>query len=574
MALDTGIGGRAGDRSRMTGGESSSLLRPVASRNTYEWLKYQDEPHYEYGTEHSMNTIDSIGRWTSSLWSDAASHVSHGSSHGGVSQGYGTIDGNSGHLTASADDSGAHNRQQRLKIEYSVFQPSIKSGPIPKPLDTKPHFDTVVEDCMVAIEVQHIELQRINAGSSGSYFVFGTENSKEPNGVFKPKDEEPYGPFSPKWTKWLHRTFFPCFFGRSCLIPNLGYVCEAAASLLDSRLRIGLVPHTEVLSLSSTRFYDYRNHWFCGFKPRLQNKIGSFQLFVHEYMSADEFLSKYPLPTMFRDHFSTHGNQNPEGFHWNNYTLKQFRLQLEKLIILDYIMRNTDRGLDNWMVKVYQNESNGKWEVKLAAIDNGLAFPWKHPDEWRSFPYGWLFLPLSILNVPFSNQTREHFLPILLHTKWWEETYREFTSLFAMDSEFKASLWKKQWSVLKGQAFNVVETLKDPRCGPLELVKRTPCLVVDGLMEYTFYPTQETTLSHSLAESLPKQSSPMIVGSIPNLIDEHKLSQPNNQDNDNSNSNSNLNPIEERTPTHPQKKTVIIERLQICNSKQPLFTWW
>ena len=23
-------------------------------------------------------------------------------------------------------------------------------------------------------------------------------------------------------------------------------------------------------------------------------------------------------------------------------------------------------------------------EVKLAAIDNGLAFPFKHPDEWRA----------------------------------------------------------------------------------------------------------------------------------------------------------------------------------------------
>lgn len=23
-------------------------------------------------------------------------------------------------------------------------------------------------------------------------------------------------------------------------------------------------------------------------------------------------------------------------------------------------------------------------EVKIAAIDNGLAFPFKHPDEWRA----------------------------------------------------------------------------------------------------------------------------------------------------------------------------------------------
>ena len=26
-------------------------------------------------------------------------------------------------------------------------------------------------------------------------------------------------------------------------------------------------------------------------------------------------------------------------------------------------------------------------EIKIAAIDNGLAFPFKHPDEWRACKY-------------------------------------------------------------------------------------------------------------------------------------------------------------------------------------------
>jgi len=38
--------------------------------------------------------------------------------------------------------------------------------------------------------------------------------------VFKPKNEEPYGQLNPKWIKWLHKIFFPCCFGRSCLVPN------------------------------------------------------------------------------------------------------------------------------------------------------------------------------------------------------------------------------------------------------------------------------------------------------------------------------------------------------------------
>jgi hypothetical protein len=77
-------------------------------------------------------------------------------------------------------------------------------------------------------------------GSSGSYFcraiqpslhendnnymrqqdVTTSEPTPEPVrtrvvGIFKPKDEEPYGQLNPKWTKWLHRNCFPCFFGRS-----------------------------------------------------------------------------------------------------------------------------------------------------------------------------------------------------------------------------------------------------------------------------------------------------------------------------------------------------------------------
>lgn len=110
---------------------------------------------------------------------------------------------------------------------------------------------------------------------------------------------------------------------------------------------------------------------------------------------------------MFRERVD---HKQEEEFHWNAQTLQTFRLKLEKLIILDYIMRNTDRGLDNWMIRV-RKLSDNTWDLELAAIDNGLAFPWKHPDEWRSFPYGWLYLPVNILAQPFSESTRRHFLP-------------------------------------------------------------------------------------------------------------------------------------------------------------------
>jgi hypothetical protein len=351
---------------------------------------------------------------------------------------------------------------------------------------------------------------RINAGSSGSYFIYNTNN--EIVGVFKPKDEEPYGPLSPKWTKWLHRNLFPCFFGRSCLIPNLGYICESAASLLDRQLRTFIVPFTDVVSISSDSFYY--SYWDRKSKKTLPPKIGSFQIFLNGYVEADKFLLKYPFPGSRWElpalYYSVHDVPIPKSiieipvalklhengsnvdrevdpeFQWTPDVIQQFREELEKLVILDYIMRNTDRGLDNWMIKLeWETKTNGEKHpvIRIGAIDSGLSFPWKHPDEWRSYPFGWLFLPVSIIGQPFSDKTRRHFLPLLTSTKWWEECSLLFRDLFSIDADFKDRMWKKQWGVMKGQAFNVVETLKNPTHGPLELARRTRMLVKDQEME-------------------------------------------------------------------------------------------
>ena len=65
-------------------------------------------------------------------------------------------------------------------------------------------------------------------------------------GVFKPKDEEPYGRLNPKWTKYMHKICCPCCFGRSCLVLNQGYLSEAGASLVDTKLQLNVVPKTRV----------------------------------------------------------------------------------------------------------------------------------------------------------------------------------------------------------------------------------------------------------------------------------------------------------------------------------------
>ena len=40
------------------------------------------------------------------------------------------------------------------------------------------------------------------------------------------------------------------------------------------------------------------------------------------------------------------------------------------------------------------NEDGEGEKIEIAAIDNGLSFPFKHPDNWRTCPFYWGWLPL------------------------------------------------------------------------------------------------------------------------------------------------------------------------------------
>jgi len=461
---------------------------------------------------------------------------------------------------------------EHLEIYSSVFQapdwirPATKAtidGDYDDGVDrlSKLEFDDMVESVRTAIELgMHPKL--IAQGSSGSYFA--RNSGGKVIGVFKPKDEEPYATKNPKWTKWIHRNLLPFAFGRAMLIPNLSYVSEAAAYVLDCQLRTYLVPYTEVVSLSSKSFhYDYfeRRAYYRKGRP-LPEKPGSFQVFLKGYKGATEFFREHPWPdhhnTGFRaapsktkrrkrwdeacrpnggpavDHDSeedeTSGLTSGEASRsrhefWSEGLQQSFREQLEKLVILDYVMRNTDRGTDNWMIKIDRerqeaqlvveppkSEQNGDRDVdangsadpyhrrnesmtaaladsadhdipRIGAIDNSLSWPWKHPDAWRSYPFGWLFLPVSLIGRPFSEKTRRHFLPLLTSKDWWSDTQVKLRKCFEIDADFQEKMYARQIAVMKGQAWNVVETLKTPDLGPLELTRRSRVLVWDDIVD-------------------------------------------------------------------------------------------
>jgi len=162
----------------------------------------------------------------------------------------------------------------------------------------------------------------------------------------------------------------------SSLIPNLSYISEAAACLLDRQLKTYIVPYTEVVWFSSKAFnYDWfdRRAYYRKGKP-LPQKCGSFQVFLDGFRDANLFLRENPWPDRYNSSFNTEvapkktkwtamcltgatgddleaQNDAPESsnptqhpsprFQWTEALQQNFREELEKLVILDYMMRNT-----------------------------------------------------------------------------------------------------------------------------------------------------------------------------------------------------------------------------------------
>jgi len=155
----------------------------------------------------------------------------------------------------------------------------------------------------------------------------------------------------------------------------------------------------------------------------------------------------------------------------------------ERLVVLDYIIRNTDRGNDNWLIqytkaKLVQKESEdgseavyeveSPAEISVAAIDNGLAFPIKHPDSWRAYPYHWAWLPYA--KQPFSQETKDLILDKLADMNFVQDLCDDMFNLFKTDKGFDRHMFEKQMSVMRGQILNISQALKDGK-SPLQLVQ-------------------------------------------------------------------------------------------------------
>ncbi|CAJ0936122.1 unnamed protein product, partial [Mesorhabditis belari] len=242
-----------------------------------------------------------------------------------------------------------------------------------------------------------------------------------------------------------------CCFGRACLIPNNGYLSEAAASLVDEKLKLHIVPKTRVVKLASASFFYKKRFWTSYGGIEHWPKEGSYQLFVHGYEPASIVMARWEYDEKLLS--------DAEEI--------SFRRQFQRMCVLDYVIRNTDRHKDNWLIKHVPGQT-----IRLAAIDNGLAFPVKHPEcasRFRQFPFQWATLKWANEN--------------------WDETLRKellalFTPLFIhnLSSELRPllrhdhldrSLTSHQLKVLRGQIYNLVQALENDMT-PAQMSNLTP----------------------------------------------------------------------------------------------------
>ena len=130
---------------------------------------------------------------------------------------------------------------------------------------------------------------------------------------------------------------------------------------------LGIVPRTEIIYLASPVFSYKKSQLHASrgrFKP-LPPKIGSFQLFVHGYMDASAFFCKgyERLRRISQEALNSSEKVqdiNDDADNWSDSEKHKFRILFERMVVLDYLIRQTDRSMDNWMIKDSADDSNEK----------------------------------------------------------------------------------------------------------------------------------------------------------------------------------------------------------------------
>ncbi|KRX12651.1 Phosphatidylinositol 4-kinase type 2-beta [Trichinella nelsoni] len=312
---------------------------------------------------------------------------------------------------------------------------------------------------------------RLSGRSFGSYLVLDEE--KNHVGIFKPKDEEEYATRNPSWMGYFQKMFRLRCPRRGCILANQAYLSEVGASIVDEYLDLKIVPKTKVAYLASPTFNyssaekrkaEQQRERISG--VNLPDKVGSLQCVVEGFQPCTFWLKEFASKKLLDDKL-------------------QYELQLlfERVIILDYIIRNTNRTAENLLIS-YNDTRRGdeNYAINMAAVDNRYAFPYRHPKRRRPYTYYWATLPLA--KKPFSNETRSFILRKLNDMNYMSSLFLQLKSLFELDENFDKNYFTLQIMLMHGQIFNLKMALEN-RETPYELVKRRPVYIVPHPDDFT-----------------------------------------------------------------------------------------
>ena len=216
-------------------------------------------------------------------------------------------------------------------------------------------------------------------------------------------------------------------------------------------LGLKIVPVTNLVYLSSPSInYKKKVRKQCVMENmQMPLKLGSLQLFADGCEEAKKFFNARILPQ--------------EQLLVNIC----FLLEFQKMVILDYAIRNTDRGMDNWLIT--KQLDSPATTIKIIAIDHGLAFPFRHPSQFRSYPYSWSKMPFA--RKPFMEEIQELYLKNVCDVKFWDEVERELEIIFRTDRKFKEEIFQEQMELMRGQLANLADAI-EKRESPFDLTQK------------------------------------------------------------------------------------------------------
>ncbi|KRY07859.1 Phosphatidylinositol 4-kinase type 2-beta [Trichinella patagoniensis] len=312
---------------------------------------------------------------------------------------------------------------------------------------------------------------RLPGRSFGSYLVLDEE--KNHVGIFKPKDEEEYATRNPSWMGYFQKMFRLRCPRRGCILANQAYLSEVGASIVDEYLDLKIVPKTKVAYLASPTFNyssaekrkaEQQRERISG--VNLPDKVGSLQCVVEGFQPCTFWLKEFASKKLL-----------------DNKLQYELQLLFERVIILDYIIRNTNRTAENLLISYNDTKrGNENYAINMAAVDNRYAFPYRHPRRRRPYTYYWATLPLA--KKPFSNETRSFILRKLNDMNYMSSLFLQLKRLFELDENFDKNYFMLQIMLMHGQIFNLKMALEN-RETPYELVKRRPVYIVPHPDDFT-----------------------------------------------------------------------------------------